>query len=338
MRSSQASRLGAGLIFLSVLARTGTLLAQPTAAEKALAEAVFQDGKKAMEDGRIPEACLKFAESQRLDASLGTLLNLAVCHEKEGRTASAWAEFKEAAAMASAAGKQDRADFAGKRVTELEAKLSFVVLEVPQAMTGIALTLNGKELNAAAMPSSGVPVDPGEVTFAATAPGKKPWSERVVIEAGPSRKQLTVPVLEDDPPPKPKEEPRKPPPPAPPPAKPPEPTGSPLRTIGFVTAGVGIAGVGAGAVFGLMTFSKASDVEEACRGGCDLAATEKNEDAKTTAMISNIAFGAGLACLGAGVTMILVSGSPKKAGTGSQVWVSPEVGANGARLTWGGRW
>jgi hypothetical protein len=338
LRSSPAPRISAGFVFLSVMARAGMLLAQTAATDKALAEALFQDARKLMDAGNTPEACLKFAESQRLDPSLGTLLNLAVCHEKEGRTASAWAEFKEAASVAASAGKQERADFAKKRAAELEARLSRIVLDVPQATAGMALTLNGKELSTAAATGSGMPVDPGEVTIAATAPGKKPWSERVTVEAGPSTKQLAVPALEDVPPPQ-EEEKKPPPPPAPKPLpKPPEQGARPLRTLGFVTTGVGVAGLGAGAVFGLMTLSQASEVEEGCKGGCDQAAVDKNDDAKTTAMVSNIAFGAGVACVGAGVTMILLSASPKKASTGKQVWVSPEIGSSGGRVTVGGWW
>ena len=39
-----------------------------------MAEALFREGKKLGEEGRIPDACKKFKESQRLDPTLGTLL------------------------------------------------------------------------------------------------------------------------------------------------------------------------------------------------------------------------------------------------------------------------
>ena len=56
----------------------------------------------------IHEACLKFEESQRLDPSGGTILNLASCHEREGRLARAWSEFSDAATMAIRDGKHER--------------------------------------------------------------------------------------------------------------------------------------------------------------------------------------------------------------------------------------
>ena len=52
------------------------------------------------------------------DFDLGTLLNLATCHEKLGRTASAWGEFKEAATLAEKRGEKDRATFANEHLAK----------------------------------------------------------------------------------------------------------------------------------------------------------------------------------------------------------------------------
>ncbi|WP_437738558.1 hypothetical protein [Sorangium sp. So ce1335] len=326
---------------------TSPLWAQPTPADKALAEGLFQDGKRLMDEGKLQEACPKLAESQRVDPTVGTLLNLAVCHEKEGKTASAWAEFKEASALAASAGQQDRAQFAARRGSELEARLTRLVLEVAQPAPGMSLTLNGKDLSATAATGSGIPVDPGTATIEARAPGKQPWSQQVTLDPGPSTMRVTIPPLADVAPAAPAAA-ASPAPPQPAPQAPPEAaapgapraSGSPMRTLGFVAGGVGLAGIGVGAVFGVLTMQKASDVEAGCSGNfrCSRADVEANESAQTTAMVSNIAIGAGLACVGAGVAMVLLSGSTEKAAAAERVWVAPSVAADGGRVTLGGRW
>jgi hypothetical protein len=50
----------------------------------------------------------KFEESNRVDPKLGTLMNLALCHEKEGLGASAWAGYARAASLAARAGQSGR--------------------------------------------------------------------------------------------------------------------------------------------------------------------------------------------------------------------------------------
>ncbi|WP_437496623.1 hypothetical protein [Sorangium sp. So ce1099] len=344
MRPSRARHAGAWLALLSGMCLASPLRAQPTPADKALAEGLFQDGKKLMDEGKLQEACPKLAESQRVDPTVGTLLNLAVCHEKEGKTASAWAEFKEASALAASAGQQDRAQFAAKRGSELEARLTRLVLEVAQPAPGMAITLNGKDLSATAATGSGIPVDPGTATVEARAPGRQPWSQQVTLEPGPSTARVTIPplagVAAPEPPSAAPPAPPRPAPPARPVAPAPEGAGSPMRALGFVAGGVGLAGIGVGAVFGVLTVQKAGDVEEGCSGNfrCSRADVEANESARTTAMVSNIAVGAGLLCLGAGVAMVLLSPSPEKAVAGERVWVAPSVASDGGRVVLGGQW
>ena len=105
-------RVAAPLALIVALASARTSLAQTSAADKAAAQALFDEGKRLMDAGQFAQACPKFADSEKLDPGVGTLLNLGVCYEKNGQTASAWATYKEAASAAANAGEAAREKYA----------------------------------------------------------------------------------------------------------------------------------------------------------------------------------------------------------------------------------
>lgn len=328
----------AGLLCLAV---AGPAAADPTPQDKALAQGLFDDGRALMDAGKLPEACAKLAESHRLDPSPGTVLNLAICHEKEGKIASAWAEFKEAEALSTASGRQDRADYARKRAATLEAKLSRLVVEIANPPEGMVIRLGGKELRAAAMAGSGMPVDPGKYGVEAAAPGKKAWSGTVVVEPGPSTARLVIPAMVNAPAAA-SSAPKAPPPP------PEDSSGSTRRVVGYVAGGLGIAALGVGGVFGGLTLTKAAEVQDLCGDApkCSRPAVDANNTAKTMALVSDISLGAGAALAGAGLVLILTSGSSKPPAAGnrgaavakSRVWAAPVVGPGVAQVNVGGSW
>src|SRR4051812_45864063 len=86
-----------GLVAIVTL-RASARATEPTTGERAIAESLYDRGRRQMNDGQVTTACETFAESQRLDPGTGTLLNLASCHEAAGKLASAWVEFREAIA------------------------------------------------------------------------------------------------------------------------------------------------------------------------------------------------------------------------------------------------
>src|SRR5438132_4379169 len=79
------------------LVALGSRAGAQSAADKAAAEALFDQGRAAMQASDFAKACGLLERSQRIDPGIGTLLYLAECYEKHGRTASAWATFREAA-------------------------------------------------------------------------------------------------------------------------------------------------------------------------------------------------------------------------------------------------
>src|SRR5690606_7586735 len=105
-------------------------LAQTSSTQRAAAEALFQQGTALMDEKHYAEACDKLAGSQELDPALGTMLYLADCYEQAGRTASAWALFRQASESAKHAGQAERERIAAERASSLAQRLSKLELKV----------------------------------------------------------------------------------------------------------------------------------------------------------------------------------------------------------------
>ncbi len=313
----------------------------PPATDKALAEALFRDARALLDEGKVGEACAMLAESHRIEPKPGTILNLASCREKQGWFASAWVAYNEAAAVAARAGQADREAFARAQATAMEALLSRVKLEVGEQPAGIELRLDGRAIPAAAREMA-IPVDPGEHTIEAAAPGHRPWSIRVEVKAGSRLLPVQVPRLEREAAPPPPAVPPAPPPPAPraaPPIVAPEAAadGSSRRIAGYAVGGVGVAGIVVGSIFGVRTFMKKSEGDSDCHGtSCSQRGLDLHGEASTSATISTISFAVGLAGVGAGVVLVLTAPRAKAPKGGARVWLAPAVGGGSAALWAGG--
>lgn len=300
---------GSVLLSLAVLAASSwprDASAQGT--DRVLAEALFREGRDLMEQNKVPEACAKLAESYRLDRALGTLVNLALCHEKEGKTATAWAEFSDAAAEA-AADKDEREALARRHVAALQAELPRLRLLVAPATASLAtveVQLDGHAIGKAAW-SSPLPVDPGEHTLSASAEGKKPFQLKVMVPKGNGLTDANVPVLDEA---------AKPVAPLPPTEPEPPPSGT-QRTLGYLVGGVGLAGIVVGAGFGFSAISLKGDRDARCNGGfCDAEGVAKDGKARDAATASTIAFIAGGALVAGGAVLVFTAPKQKKVTVG----------------------
>lgn len=174
----------------------------PTAPEdfqrRAAAEALFDAAKSLMQAGRFSEACPKFAASQAMDPAVGTRLNLADCLEKLGHTASAWAEFRAAAAAARAKGQTDRVEIAQKRASSLERELVRLSVVVPSGShTAVQIRKNGSVLERGSW-GAALPVDPGRHVIEASILEKTVFRTEVDVPDKPGTIiTTTLPVLED---------------------------------------------------------------------------------------------------------------------------------------------
>ena len=158
------------------------------------AEALFREGKRLMKEGKLAEACDKFDASERLDESVGTLLNLGDCREKTGKLATAWATFLKAASQARSAGDQPRETEARSRASALEPRLSYLTISVPDANRVEGLVIKRDDVTIdPALWNQGVPIDAGAYEISGQAPGHEPWSTKVSIQGEAQKASVEVP-------------------------------------------------------------------------------------------------------------------------------------------------
>jgi hypothetical protein len=324
-----------------VIAAAGVLAlsAGPVHAQSASAEVLFREGRALIKQGKLAAGCDKIDASEKIETSVGTLLNLGDCREKQGRLATAWAAFEKAKSLARRKGGDERRlAEATKRSSSLEARLSSLVIEVKQPVDGLVIK-RGTEILERGGWGTAVPVDPDTYTIVAEAPGYQPWRLEVRVDPATRRKIVSVPKLERVPVTEPVVEE-----PTPsvvvhrPPVVPAEPeyrprTWSTTRKIA-VGAGVVAAGlVGTGFYFG----SRAKDLQNQSDAICptsvcnDLRGLSLNDDAKVAARNANIAFVGGLA-IGAVAGAMWFVGKPD-----DELVVAPVVGSDQAGVSVGGR-
>jgi hypothetical protein len=285
----------------------------PAKRDPIAAEALFTRGKQLIEQGKTSEACDAFRESQKLDPAGGTLLRLALCHEAEGKLASAWLEFTEVLRLSQggdAAKLAERVKIAKEHLSAIEPRLPKLVVNVDAAsrVDGLSVTANGSPRSEATW-GVPLPVDAGDVTIDATAPGHQAFRTVVHAENG---KQVTaaVPALEVSPAAS----------PGPQPGKghiagssetSSAAQGSSLRPIGLVVGAVGVLSAGIGTYFGVTAMSKWNQSNTDCPGGrCSASGAQEAHDAKTAASIADVTIGIGAAAIITGAVLYFV-GAPK---------------------------
>lgn len=310
-----ASSLAAALLVWAPRARA----ADPSSADSATAQALFDQAKKLMAEGNYPDACPKLEESQRLDPGVGTLLNLADCFEQEGRTATAWSKFLEAASAAKEAGQLEREQGARERAAALVPRISKIVITVTGAdkVPGLEVKRDGALVGPAQW-GSPIPADQGLHTISATAPGRKSWETKIMLKGGGATLTALVPELEalgstassangtstDTTAPR---------------ADVVKTDGSGLgtqRALGLVAGGVGVVGVVLSTVFGVTSKSKHDEALSHCDGAAcrDQQGVDLKNSARTAGTISTVAFVVGAAGL-AGGGVLWFTAKPVSAGT-----------------------
>jgi hypothetical protein len=320
-----ARAVGAALFVLIGL--SSALVSTPAhAADPVTAEALFRDGRRAVEVGNYALACAKFDESNRLDPAAGTLLNLADCEQNRGQLARAWQHFEQL--YEELPPSDERRAIAEARARLLEKRVP--KLRIVLAASGPATVKRDDTVLGPASLGVSQPVDPGRHIVVVSSPGR--WDHRYEVEVGEGQgKELSVapgdPLQAPDaeastsmqtPTPTAPDAPSEPPPPA-------ASEASPRRTAAFALGGVGVASLVTGAVFGVTALSRLSSANAHCTGNTCASQDALNQfhGAQSFALVADVTIGVGIACIATAVVLGL-TGSHHSHATGdasSPLWL-----------------
>lgn len=300
--------------------------------KSAVADALYRQARDLMAAGKYDEACPKLAQSQQLDPATGTLLNLAACHEKQGKLATAWLEYSDALVAARRDGREDRVQYARERAAELEPKLSRLTLVLaPNAdAPGLTIELDGTSVGSAVF-GVPTPVDPGKHTVQASAPGKKPQILSIEVAVA-DQQSLSIPPLEDAP----AEAAATAPTPAPGTAGPSD-SGPrsdelqhrPIPTSVYLAGGITLALAASASVTGVAYLNKRSDYEALAKTEGLTDDVESRRERAQRYGYANLGLWIGTA-IGAGVTTYLYVTRPtQKSAIHISPWLGPQVAGLG---------
>ncbi|MDB4995723.1 MAG: hypothetical protein JWM74_3155 [Myxococcaceae bacterium] len=345
---------------LVVLAASPVMMhARPAAAQSVGTDSAAQQryarGRELFFAKSYAEALKEFRAANELVASPNTRLYIARCERELGHNASAFVEYQRAASEAADRARTDpryttTRDHARSESAALEPKLARLVVKVTNAPEGATVSVGGQPLPRAGwdLPT---PIDPGEVEVVANAAGRAPFKKKVTAAAGQTA-EITV-VLEDGPPgaiaavpvtttttTTPANNPGDGTPLVEPPGEA-KTTGGGVRTLGFVTLGVGVVGIAGFAIFAGMAKSRFDEVKTACGG--HRCANSSNDGAidggERMQTIANVSLAVGCVAAAIGLVMVTAGGpssaDPPKTAASLKLWGGPldqRGGMVGARI------
>lgn len=294
-----------------------------SAAETAAARALAVDGLKLAQAGNCADAVRKLERAEKLYHSAVVASRLGECYVSVGRLVEGTEILRKVLrepqpaeptpALTKALERAQKAlDSAKPRIAGLTIKVA--------AVSDLTVKVDGNAV-ASALLDTEIPSDPGEHNIEASAPGFLKSATRISVSEG-ERKTITLTLTRDPNAPVAVAE-------APPPASPAasparsdapatasstpsserQPNHAPNRTAAYVALGVGVAGVGAGSVLGILTMNQRKDLKDSCPNDICQAEQEQDlEDAKRLGNFSTIAFGVGAAGFVLGTVLYFTAG------------------------------
>lgn len=201
---------------------------------------------------------------------------------------------------------------AKKDLKSLEERIPTLTIEAPAGFQG-EIEVDGETLAADKL-ADAMPLNPGNYQVVATAEGYQRFEESVDVAEG-DTKVLTI-LLTELPPEKPA---------APPPAPPEEGSGSARQTWGWISLGVGGAGLVFGTVMGLSARSTRQELSQSCPNDvCSSADRDLYDEGQQKANLATAGFVVAGVGIGLGSVLLLTGGDADEQPARAEV--TPVVG------------
>lgn len=239
--------------------------------------------------------------------------NIAVCEEKLGRLVAALGDYELAAADARAERAEQVAEEVEGRLENLRQRIPKLTVKRGAGADTAIIAVDGVSVGDQVI-GTAMPTDPGPHTVEAKAPGFKPF--RTSVRLAEQQSETVEITLEAEPPP-------------PVAAGPgaPRPEGR-SRLPGYVIGGIGVASLGASAVFFGLRAGKISDLDKACPDRqCPASAQSDIDAGKMYTTVANVTLAVGIAAVAGGLVLVLTSGPSSSS---PSVALAPSAG--GAQL------
>ncbi|HRI68336.1 MAG TPA: hypothetical protein PK156_29105 [Polyangium sp.] len=303
---------------------------------KAQAQALFLEGRAAIDANDWDTGCPKVRRSLEVFAVANSHFTVALCDEREGHIAAALEHWERGLGLVEPS--DQRAKVAKERIAALDPRVPRIRVVTPPGAIGASIWLDDVQLTPAIM-ANPVRVDPGKHVLVVRKKGREDNRREILLEekertefvatigevakpdSAPVSSATTAPVASSSSPP-----------------IRPKPPMHPRKFAGFVIGGVGVASllVSAGTGIGALEAHGALEEQKCGANGTGVCPKDEVSSYKGLFAANAVTFGVGLAGVAAGVVLILTA--PKNSGSDtSKLSLTPIAVPNGNGIALSGR-
>jgi hypothetical protein len=162
------------------------------------ADELFSRGKERLAVNDYAAACPLLAESYQLDPATGSMLALAICHERQGKLGSALRDYQEVVTRSRAENRPDREQAAQAQILALHSKVSTLTLLIAHKPPDLAIRVNDLPLAKDEL-GRPLPMDGGFVVIEVEAKDRATWTKHVTLADSGDALTVTIPSLGEAP-------------------------------------------------------------------------------------------------------------------------------------------